>query len=261
MYDTEKLRIVQQGMLKILEHTKQLCDKLDIKFFMHYGSLIGTLRHGGFVPWDDDVDIAMHRTDYDILLNHLKGDEYYNQCTEGKFTWNAQEVLKIFYEDTPLCIDIFPLDQYYESNLPMFDTKVTNKLLEARNYMTYKESRDNYWNTTLRIPSLSYEGRKGLTQDIIMQYNDPTEDGMLFSGLETNWHRVSRKLINYPDVYPLQEATFEGLKVYIPNKPEEVLKGYYADIWSFPADQTPKHGVLDHIDDDMLGRIEQLIRE
>ena len=52
---------IQQCNLKLLKDLKKECDSLKIKFWLHAGTLIGALRHSGFIPWDDDVDIGMER--------------------------------------------------------------------------------------------------------------------------------------------------------------------------------------------------------
>jgi len=63
----EKLNLsgIQQSSLKVLKDVHRFCVSNDINYTLFGGTLIGAIRHHGFIPWDDDIDIAMPRPDYD----------------------------------------------------------------------------------------------------------------------------------------------------------------------------------------------------
>ncbi|MBQ9659242.1 MAG: LicD family protein [Clostridia bacterium] len=63
------LRKLQLKELDILKSVIEVCNKRNLKYYIVGGTLIGAIRHGGFIPWDDDMDIAMPREDYEKLLN------------------------------------------------------------------------------------------------------------------------------------------------------------------------------------------------
>ena len=65
------MRETQQIALEILHTVAEICEKLDLRYFLVYGTLIGAVRHQGFIPWDDDVDIMMPRPDHDKLMEYL----------------------------------------------------------------------------------------------------------------------------------------------------------------------------------------------
>lgn len=70
----EERRIILTGILNYID---EVCAKNDLKYFIAYGSLIGTIRHKGFIPWDDDVDVWVPIDDYEKLLNIIENDNKY----------------------------------------------------------------------------------------------------------------------------------------------------------------------------------------
>lgn len=66
-FDGRKFQLVQLGLVKAIDQT---CKELGIHYYIVAGTLLGAVRHGGFIPWDSDIDIAMRRTDYEILRSY-----------------------------------------------------------------------------------------------------------------------------------------------------------------------------------------------
>lgn len=67
-YDPETLRRLQLALLEMLHEIDDVCRKHDITYFLDSGSALGAVRHGGFIPWDDDIDLGMMREDYERFL-------------------------------------------------------------------------------------------------------------------------------------------------------------------------------------------------
>jgi LPS biosynthesis protein len=116
-----ELRKVQLG---ILDYMDDLCNKFGLKYWLDYGTLIGAVRHKGFIPWDDDIDIAMYREDYDKLIEicrTMQHDRYSLSCVEtdsecmypfGKMIDMNTELFELGDKGirTGVYIDIFPYD-------------------------------------------------------------------------------------------------------------------------------------------------------
>ena len=62
---------MQEGLLTLLKEFDAICKKHDITYYLEGGSLLGAVRHKGFIPWDDDVDLGIPRADYDRLLTQV----------------------------------------------------------------------------------------------------------------------------------------------------------------------------------------------
>ncbi len=70
--DQIMLTKVQNVMKEILDEFVRICDENNLTYFLVYGTLLGAVRHKGFIPWDDDIDVAMPRADYNKLIEIYK---------------------------------------------------------------------------------------------------------------------------------------------------------------------------------------------
>lgn len=74
-YDDKTLKHLQSLELMILKDFIKICEENNLTYYMYAGSLLGTIRHNGFIPWDDDLDVIMFRDDFEKFkkfLFHLK---------------------------------------------------------------------------------------------------------------------------------------------------------------------------------------------
>lgn len=118
---------IQNIELEILKAFDLLCKKYNLYYSLAYGTMIGAVRHSGFIPWDDDVDVMMPRTDYDKLIEIVRNDEEirkkYVLLHDGQKGYHypfyklcdARTVAKADDNITKhgIWIDIFPVDSVY----------------------------------------------------------------------------------------------------------------------------------------------------
>ncbi|NOJ72308.1 LicD family protein [Paenibacillus alvei] len=128
----DQLKLLQEEMFSLLIEVDRICEKHGIPYFLSDGTLLGAIRHDGYIPWDDDVDIQMLRKDYDrfceVCKSELNHEKFFlqNQKLDKNYNWvfgklrlkntsyirAGQEHLE---QKDGICMDIFPLD-YISSN-------------------------------------------------------------------------------------------------------------------------------------------------
>lgn len=130
MTDLRRLQLVQ---LEILSTFDSLCRKLGLRYSLAYGTLLGAVRHKGFIPWDDDIDVCMLRHDYDLLIEHaaeLLPSNYFLQSVYSDPKYPL-DFAKLLLTDESLSVtetkkleithgifmDIFPIDACSNSRL------------------------------------------------------------------------------------------------------------------------------------------------
>ena len=140
---------LQDIELQILEYVHKVCEKQGYRYYLAYGTLIGAIRHKGFIPWDDDIDIVMPREDYEKLQKYLleNEDENFEVMTYlnnknyvypfmkviDKRTYLVEEDVRL-EQNMGVYIDIFPLDGHEEDK--GFRNKMT-QLIKKRQLSCY----------------------------------------------------------------------------------------------------------------------------
>lgn len=144
------LEEIKQLEIDILDYVVEICDKNNIKYFLSYGTLLGAVRHHGFIPWDDDIDLVMMRDDYnrfiEIVAKHPdsryrvlspKDNGYY--YTFVKVVDTHTTVVEEQVEDMPIngvWVDVFPLDNVKSIN--SVHTRICYLLNKCRAAAIYK---------------------------------------------------------------------------------------------------------------------------
>lgn len=167
MDNADKLKVVQNEGLKILVEFDRICKKHNIKYFLESGTLLGAVRHKGFIPWDDDVDIALLRDDYERLIKVLQedlSDQYFLQMyqTDNKFPFGFARILVKKYGipsknkfKTGLCLDIFPIDNAHDNmfihNINIFMIKVIQGLSKSRIAIDLSQYKSVFWKIVVLV--------------------------------------------------------------------------------------------------------------
>ncbi len=129
-YVPSEMKRYWASMLTVFEEVDRVCRKYGLKYYADYGTLIGAVRHGGFIPWDDDFDISMIREDYSTFLkvapkelpegyevlsiyNNYKSDTFLGRVCNNNLISTEAEFLKANH-NCPYAtgVDIFPIDHF-----------------------------------------------------------------------------------------------------------------------------------------------------
>ncbi len=248
-----ELRELQLVTLDILKTVVDFCNQNGIRYYLSEGSLLGAIRHGGFIPWDDDLDIAMPRADYEKFLK-LWGNETRNECKlyhqstykkyhltfakvvligKCRFSSLIRQGIKSMSNVKGPGIDIFPLDETgpLSSELLKRASKIRkyrNILLTKVYYIKNRKKRRLY---TFKAHTMSYKSiQNKLTKLYTLDYGKNTEYITNFASS----YNITKEIFKKEYFEPAREIKFEDLTVTVPYKSEEVLTQIYGDFMTPP---------------------------
>lgn len=274
---SKKIKDLQLVCLEIFKEIKEICDNHNIEYFMIGGTLLGAVRHKGFIPWDDDLDIGLKREDYNKFLEIAAkklSDKYFLQTfdTDPNYPLAFAKVRKnnTFLEETHyenidmhkgIFVDVFPLDK-------MPNNKFFRKLFLLRLSILYRFSLIANLNIQLntnkkyevilkiirvpfklfRIPSKRYLEKFNKR---IQKYNKSKKSN--FIACATN---IQNEKIVYDKSWydKTKKGEFENIEVSIPIETDKSLRKSYGDYMQLPpeSERVPHHATAFSIDKDTL---------
>lgn len=250
-YDPETLKHLQDVYLMMLKDFIKVCDENQIEYYLDGGSALGAVRHQGFIPWDDDIDIILFRDEYNRLieiLEKLPQDKYELLSSENKkcycrlySQWNLKGTKTEEYYDMNtdftlgISLDIFVLDNIPNDGLrkKIFSIKQTliRKLIwsyEITNSEAYisknKERMGKILKIIFKIFRINFTKIKKINNNFIEKYRN--ENCKNVCNLSTTYELVS---IPKNIFHPPKKVKFEDVEVNIPNDYDKYLKIIYGD--------------------------------
>jgi lipopolysaccharide cholinephosphotransferase len=249
------LREFQLAEVDFARNILDILEPYNLELYLEGGALLGAKRHRGFIPWDDDIDIAMARSDYNKLLQILKTDAhfvwidssqksgYYSEYYDKLIRANPHKNIVV---RTPHCMHVFNGTCLRDaSNLEFFPNDFLKEEVTEAQYLA---TRDKF---------INFMRKKHSWQEIFTYYETKWQESGLYSLEPTsrivpglgNWDLIMydfHGFRRYDDVYPLTTIEFEGRKFPCPNKALAILEREYGKNWrDYPKDIGIPHTLLD----------------
>lgn len=248
-----KLRKNQMELVKASVDFFLKIKELEIRPVLYGGNLLGYVRHGGFIPWDDDVDFALIREDYEKLKEYCKAHMYsqgeYESGESGRSKTITSEMKQYLYavfcdhftviylnNNHPLCIEFFPLDFYAEDygfeELRSLAKEVRQELI----VLGADQEKVKY------IEQIREKNKKNVVKESSKIYF--AIDNMEIYNIYHKGSFIPREV-----VFPLKEVEWEGERFWVFHRPEEFIVYEYENPWDFPEDVgIPRHFEFDTVE-------------
>ncbi len=230
-----ELREWQLELTAFLKKFDEICREKNIPYWLDFGTLLGALRHKGFIPWDDDVDVSMLKKDIDRLLPILE-EAYKN--TDFIIRKKARKAnnfqIRIRHRYYNLGLDIFPVYEYPEENLTEeLSETITSNIHNARKMFDNKY-KSKKLSKNKALEAINYIQR--LQNEIILpkEKKEMPQKPILFRGIDYKYDE-KYLVMPYDEIFPIREVEFEGHKFLAPNKSEEYLGKIFGDWKKMPC--------------------------
>ena len=252
--NTKQLKELQSIELETLKEFDKICKNNNIKYTLIGGTLLGAIRHNGFIPWDDDIDVCMLRNDYnkfiEIQKKQLNNKKYYFQSMEtdeefglpfGKIkrknSIHSETTCPLDEKKQGIWIDIFPIDKIDDNKILAFFTFI--KVFYYKSIIAFKL---NF--------SFASKGIRKIILNIIKFiskfYSINKAKKKYYKLIEKSNKKESSNYISHGGVYLLKEIfpkkvfeeiithKFEDSNFYIPKYYDEYLTQIYGDYMKLP---------------------------
>ena len=264
---------IQKADLLLLQELDRVCQELGIGYFVCGGTMLGYMRHKGFIPWDDDVDVAMLRADYDRFLKEagpLLKERFFLQTREtdpnipylfSKIRLDDTEYITEYNEDRDfhkgICLDIFPFDylpdrpencqEYIKEVIAL--SKAHHRIANRQFAIPDEEPHPRNAKERAYVRAEKAELKRVWSKDLRKSQKAYIDAATRYNAeaKEKGYTIVASFIpdftwIDLGDLLPYQRGMFQGVEVSVPKRPDVFLTMQYGDFMQLP----PKHQQVAH---------------
>lgn len=247
---SQKMKAIWGVEFDLLVEFDRICRKYDLKYFLAFGALLGAIRHNGFIPWDDDLDVCMPRKDYELFIKVAqdelespylmqipgKDHDYYYSFAKLRNSNTSAISHTFLYDDynMGLFLDVFALDNCSVDEAEKDSEKINLLILENSTNMRRslrfpaKDQIERINSTPYRDPDIVLNEMNAIMQS----HNDETTE--YCSALSITVYPVKKRIYKWEDVLDLVDYEMYGHSFKIPRNYEEILRITYGDYMKFP---------------------------
>lgn len=262
-YDEDTLNKIQNLEFEILKDFIKFCEENRLNYYLYGGSLLGAIRHGGFIPWDDDIDVIMFRKDYEKfkkIFNAQNSDKYELLTTENYddylFLFSKISLKGTKFEewwvhqidfDLGINLDIFVLDyvsgnNFLEVKIPRILTRITTLTsIKLEGYPIAVEKIANFIHYILKIGHVKPKH----VVDFALKFLTRTKYSKYVCDICA---------LNHPQIYKTKyfgegkKVKFKDIYVNIPEDYDSILKQIYGDYMILPPENERYNHIIYGID-------------
>ena len=262
-----QLEVIQKCELGILKEFIRICDKYGLKYFLVEGSLLGAVRHEGMIPWDDDIDVALFRDDFDKFIEKARDElrkpykcaSFYEDKDRVNYLTQMSDNRTLVFTSykrkeqvSPVWIDVFVIDGMPRKALPHFSHKLSllyRKLMlmwsNLDGFVVQRKGRPLYERVLIAIADKLQLSRVISTKKQLLKMDKTMRKIKVAPQNNTvNFMSEYKWKTEFPPEYygDGKMVKFENLMVRVPVEAEKILTSIYGDYNSLPpAEERYKH--------------------
>lgn len=250
----KKLKIEEMHgvLLNILKEVHSFCEQHNITYYLAYGTLLGAVRHKGFIPWDEDIDICMPRPDYERFIKIFPAQDNRIQVISPRmdkkyphYCAKVQDTDTILISDLPfkykigINIDIFPIDavpdkkrlqKKYNKNFNFYRDIYNIKAIRCRSERSIlKKFLFVFSRIITSVIPVKFLVKK--LDEISQKYNYENHDVVSIAAYVDNRLFLEKKMFGKG-----VKLDFEDIEVNVPHYYQEILKKIYGDYMKLPPE-------------------------
>ncbi len=211
--NTKELKELQNISTEILNEFHNFCVKNKLKYSLGEGTLLGAIRHRGFIPWDDDIDVYMLRDDFDKFIKLYKSEKYFLEYfnTNEKY-WLSFAKLKIIERTKFIIPNILHLTKYNGPRIDIMPIDYVKNINSKKTRLIMKKSK--IYKKLLYYKAIGYAGRKIKFKILnifskVLSYRFIVEKLNFYMKYYNDESNECNYLVNYTSSYSIKKETFD----------------------------------------------------